>query len=418
MKVLWFANTPCGAIEKLSPGLYIGGWMLSLQNEITQYDNIELSICFYHHEEIPPFLYKGVQYYPVKSQSSSSKIKKGINLLRYNSSDEKDIQALLAVINKCNPNVIHIHGTEENFGLIQESCQLPVVISLQGVLSPYLEKYFSGISYSAIFRYEGIIPKLLFQSMLRPYRRMIKNAKREQKILKFTKNIIGRTKWDKRVSSVIAPNARYFHIDELLRPSFYNKEWNKQQQSLPIKIVTTMSGGVYKGLETIVKTTQLLKEKTSFEYNWFIIGQGETSPLTKMVKRWMKVDYSKLGIHFIGELNETDLISTLQGADIYCQVSHIENSPNSLCEAMILGMPIIASYAGGTNSLLEDEVEGILVQEGESYSLAGAIFELTQDGQKAKNLGNKASVRAYKRHSKIKVTEDLITLYKKLQIKD
>lgn len=40
--------------------------------------------------------------------------------------------------------------------------------------------------------------------------------------------------------------------------------------------------------------------------------------------------------------------------------SHIENSPNNLCEAMILGMPCIATDAGGTSTLLSNMKDGLL----------------------------------------------------------
>lgn len=85
----------------------------------------------------------------------------------------------------------------------------------------------------------------------------------------------------------------------------------------------------------------------------------------------------------------------------------IENSPNSLCEAMLLGLPIIVSYAGGTSSILNNGEEGILVQDGYPYSLAGAIIEVANNFPMAKNV----RTHAEERHDKNKIVNNLINTY-------
>ena len=85
-------------------------------------------------------------------------------------------------------------------------------------------------------------------------------------------------------------------------------------------------------------------------------------------------------------------------ANLYVHPSHIENSSNSICEAMLLGMPIIATYAGGTPSILGDKNEGLLVQDGDPYALA-------------KSLGSKARVKSFIRNDKEKIVKDVINIY-------
>ena len=71
-----------------------------------------------------------------------------------NRRDNRLIPKLLKVVKESQPDLIHVHGTEECFGLIQSFCKIPIVISLQGILSPYTEKFFSGIPQSiAIKKY-------------------------------------------------------------------------------------------------------------------------------------------------------------------------------------------------------------------------------------------------------------------------
>ena len=60
----------------------------------------------------------------------------------------------------------------------------------------------------------------------------------------------------------------------------------------------------------------------------------------------------------------------LRRAHVFAISSYIENSPNSLCEAMQAGMPCVATYAGGIPSLVEDGRTGLLFPPGDAPLLA------------------------------------------------
>ena len=89
----------------------------------------------------------------------------------------------------------------------------------------------------------------------------------------------------------------------------------------------------------------------------------------------------------------------------------MENSPNNLNEALILGLPTIASFVGGTSTFIKDGFDGLLVQEGDSYGFAGAIRYLHSHKDKALTLGNNARIEALKRHNKDKVCNDMLKVY-------
>jgi glycosyltransferase involved in cell wall biosynthesis len=412
MKILWFANSPCGASSKLNPSLYFGGWLTSLETELVQKENISLSVCFYNGEIIEPFFYNKTKYYPIYRTRSGSKFGRFINrLINKSSKNDQDLQKLLHVIAEVNPDIIHIHGTEENFGLIQSHVNIPCVISIQGLLSPYSEKYFSGIPAHIAFRYEGILRKIKFNSFLFQYKHMLKVAIRERKILMQTKNIIGRTDWDKRITRILSHNSKYYIGNEMLRPIFYKNKWEKNKFGEVIKIVSVSSEKLYKGLDTIVKTAKLLHEYKKIKFEWVVIGQSKSNSIPNLLKKWLNFDLKSVNVNLVGLKDEQEITKIMTNADIYCQVSHIENSPNSLCEAMIIGMPIIATFVGGTDSLLTNQKEGILVQEGDPYSLAGAIKEITENFELAKYYAENARIRALNRHDKETIVTELITTY-------
>lgn len=413
LKVLWFTNTPCSAVEKSGMNLNSGGWLRSLEEELNKVPEVELAICFYSYQYLEPFKFNGTQFYPVFRKGKKNKISRLIKrIFSAGNDDEREIKELLKVIELFKPNLIHVHGTEDNFGMVQYSTNIPVVISIQGILNSIAEKYFSGIPYSIVSCHESVLYKLAAASIGHDFRQLKKYAERERRILMNAKYIIGRTDLDRRITSVLAPESMYFVGNEILRSQFYENIWSKKQFGETIQIVTISNSALYKGLETIVSTAQILKENTDLKFVWKVIGLSGVSNIVKIVKKWKGLNFQNLNIQLLGSQNEKDIIETLLRSDIYCQTSHIDNSPNSLCEAMILGMPVIATVAGGTSSLLKDKEEGILIQDGDPYSLAGAIIELSGNFPKAREYGNAAYTRALQRHNGEFVKEEYLKIYK------
>jgi len=413
MKVLWFTNTPCGANEKLGYNIQNGGWLASLEKELVKQRDIQLSVCFYAKQDLPPFSYKGTSYYPVYRKNSDTKFGRFIyRFLHKTYNNRAELTKLLSIVSEVNPDIIHVHGTEDNFGLIQGNINIPVIISIQGILSAIFHKYFSGIPYAVFNKFEGIAPKIFLASVRSQKRGMINKVKCEKSILSKARFIIGRTEWDRSITNFFSQQRIYFKVNEILRDSFYKKVWEQKEFNKPIRLISVISKSFYKGLETIIDSVLLLMNNHFRDFNWTIIGIKESDHIVKVLKKWKKIDFNTLSVRFLGLKKEDELLTELLSSDIYCQVSHIENSPNSLCEAMLVGMPVIATYAGGTSSLITHKKEGILVQEGEPYSYAGAIIELANNFELARQYAKAARERAIKRHDKYTIVNDLLSIYR------
>ncbi len=409
MKVLWFANTPSLAEEKLSKIPVGGGWIKSLEKEIKKNVDIELGIAFYFRKKIQPFVYNNTRYFPIYNKNNT-KIKRLFNRI-FNFTDiEEEIREYLRIIENFKPEIIHIHGTELPFGLIQEVINIPVVVSIQGNLNVYSYKFFSGISKRDVKRYSKIMNRIFFTTPYNSYKKFEAKALIERKILSNTKNIIGRTNWDYRITRILAKNSTYYHNDEILRDGFYTNKWNyKLNLNDTVKIYTTNGPSLYKGIETILYTANLLDEY-GLDYEWNIAGLLENDNLVRIAEKSVRLKISK-NIKFLGMIEEKRLIRVLLDSHFYIMPSHIENSPNNLCEAMILGMPCIATNAGGTGSLLLDRHNGILVQDGDPYVLSGAIIEMIENFSLAQEYGKKARQEALQRHDRHKIAKELLQIY-------
>jgi glycosyltransferase involved in cell wall biosynthesis len=408
MRVLWFSTTPSLAGPTLGTSTAGGGWIRSLEREMR--GHVDLSVAFYHDEERQPFGQDGTTYYPM-ARPRRHLTGRVLGRLTGALESDADVARLMDVVDTVHPDVIHVHGTEGPFGLVQRHTDTPVVISIQALLTVYDLKYFSGMDRRSAHRSAGMKEKLLRNSYADRYRRFAKQAEREREMLRMTRRVTGRTDWDRRVASVLAPDATYDVLEEILRPAFYEQAWQPPGNEV-LQLLTTTGPNLYKGLETVVGCAQLLDQQ-GIRYRWNVAGLSRGDPFVTLFERALSTELSPR-IHLLGTLDDDDLALQMLASDLYVGVSHIENSPNSLCEAQLVGMPCLSTYAGGTSSLVTDDHDGVLVQDGDPYVLAGAVTELARDPERAARLGAHARARALQRHDRTANTETILRIYRQM----
>ena len=89
----------------------------------------------------------------------------------------------------------------------------------------------------------------------------------------------------------------------------------------------------------------------------------------------------------------------------------MDNSPNTVGEAMLLGMPVIATKVGGIPSLLEDQKEGILYTHNNKRELIACIDQIFTKKEYAQKLGENARKRGKITHSPTSNYQRLIEIY-------
>lgn len=135
MKILWFSLSPCGSMRRNNTTKFTQTWMVTLEDELKKFSNTD--------DE--PFLYDNVMYYPMSVASHSYNDKLRNIWGGTDSQNNLKLKLMKKVLELCKPDLIHIHGTESCFGLISQYVgNIPLVYSLQGVMSSISEKYFAG----------------------------------------------------------------------------------------------------------------------------------------------------------------------------------------------------------------------------------------------------------------------------------
>lgn len=420
MKILWFTNTPFLCEGKTGGARGSGGWVSALRDAMKECPDTSLEIAFLSPENgsEEPVVSEGVRYYPIRPFRSRSYA--AFRLKRRFMSSERYGRAVCMrmseIVSDSMPDVIHIHGTEKPFvkAPAEVFCGIPVVCSIQGLVSVCAEKFFSGISESDVRRYSGILSWLMKRSIIAEHKRFVRHALAERRFLGNAAYVIGRTSWDRRITGLLNPAREYFHVDEIMRRPFCTSVWEKSCFSVPFRIVSVMSYGPYKGFETLLRAAALLKEHGRFDFEWTVVGYGASDDYVRISERATGISSSGVNVVFAGKMEADCLASLMCSSDLFCHTSHVDNSPNSVCEAMILGMPVIASSSGGTGSLLDDGREGVLVQDGDHFALAGAICEMQSDFSAAAAMGAAARERALHRNNPEKVCADLLSVYRRV----
>lgn len=399
MRVLWFSNTPAAGDEYISSS-GTGGWLKSLDKAIQ--DKVELHVAFYDRHYPAEFTVGKTTYHQLAPQGKKELIKRRI-LLRLGKNP--DVARWLDVIDRVKPDIIHIHGTEKPWILLAEHTDIPVLLSIQAILTVMNHKYFSGVLKSELSNGNDYV---------NAYKGYLKEGVIERENLRYVNYVMGRTDWDRRVYSVLAPHARYFIGGEVLRDGFYNTVWKKPQRNDNKVIVHSTTGSLlFKGLETIAAAVNALN-KAGVDVEWRVAGVNKDSSFDRIVKKQLGEEYPRKGLVLLGSLSEEDLIGKMLEADIYVAPSHQDNSPNALCEATLMGMPCVSTLAGGSGSILKDGVTGIVIQDGDPWAMAGAVLELARDTEKATCYAAKAREEAVKRHNKENVVGQVMNAYNEI----
>ena len=394
MRVLWFASIP-GLLN--NNNAYNGaGWIGALQYAMMEYygDEITLGIA-YPSGTLETVEENGVTYYSLHRIRHT--------FFQYSKKEKKSGEEMKGIINDFRPDIIMCFGSEEFFGIVCTLTNIPVVIHLQGILNPLYEAWLpKGLS---LRKYLSKLSNLI------PWIALRQNIAREKRIFAKCQHFIGRTDWDNAIVKLMAPQATYHYGGELMRPIIYesNKTWKLTPRSKK-RIVSIISSNVYKGGDVVLRTASLLREFTNIEFSWDVYGVNNFCEWERLTG----INARDVSVQICGIITAEQLIDVVCNADLFVHPSYIENSPNTVCEAQILGIPVIATNTGGTGSIVEDGVTGVLVPVNAPHPLASKIIELLDNKDLALRLGSAARQIALERHRPEKIVKELMETYNRI----
>lgn len=405
MRILWFEVTePAAYVSNKAP---IGGWQDSLERIVKTIPEIELVIAFLSgwHSEVKKI--DGVTYAPIYAKWSRKE-----HLLRkyWDVFVEKMLPNAIKIVEDYKPDLIHIFGTEWPFGQIAAYTDVPVVVHIMGSIVPYNNAgYPPGYSYRERLWQYWWKPKSFFR-LWRDERDRRNWEQWERRTWKLVKNYMGRTQWDYSLSRVMHPGRRYFHVEEALRPLFLSGryKWTPSKDG-KIKLVSTGIGTFWKGPDMMLKVAHILT-MLGLDFEWNVAGVIQNS-IKKIVEKKERIRFDECHINVLGFKDPKELAVLLCSSTIYVHTAYIENSPNSICEAQCLGVPIVSTNVGGIASLVRQDIDGILVAANDPWQMADAIVELAKDPERMIRYSESTWSFALKRHNDENIKKQLLNCY-------
>jgi glycosyltransferase involved in cell wall biosynthesis len=101
----------------------------------------------------------------------------------------------------------------------------------------------------------------------------------------------------------------------------------------------------------------------------------------------------------------------LNRADVFAHTSRWEGFGIVLLEAMLAGLPIVATRVSAIPEIVVDGVTGVLAEPGDAAAIAAALSALLADPQRRRELGEAGRRRAQEEFSVARMTDRTIEVY-------
>lgn len=408
--VLWVNNIlpeePARRLgTKSSP---MGGWLMSMADEVIKNENVSISIAS-----------------PGPVQKITKIVGEKYNYYVFPQKKHKNSDYWKWVIGDCKPDIVHLNGTEYNYtnNIYDALNNEKIVISIQGLISECWKYYYGMLTIKDIvlnLTFKDIINR---SDIFHARNNMKKNGKYEIQKLKRANIIIGRTDWDYAACLKNGVEKKYRSVNENLRESFYKKRW-EFDNCKKRRIFCSQGAVPYKGIHILFEALTILKNRFP-DVELVIAGYNlvnensfwdrvKRTGYAKYLKAMIEKNNLSSHIRFTGLLEEDEMCDQYINANVFVQSSFIENSPNSLGEAIAVGMPIVASLVGGTEKYIEHKRDGFLYPAGDSNMLALYISYIFENPSLAQQIADNVYERRMEFYDKEINSKKLISIYNEL----
>jgi len=260
-------------------------------------------------------------------------------------------RTLRKAIRQIQPDIVHAWGTERIYPCALEGCEVPTILSMQGVLTEL--NRVAGADLGWRFR---------------------KIAASEPGFIQSATVVTCESEWGIKKLKLVAPDADCRQIEYGVHPSFYEIEWNPD----PAEPFALYVGSIayHKGTDVLFDALALDADR-----GWECrIAGGQN--LEELIQEKQLVNVRSLGVLPWDKLQE-------QLAKAWCLVlpTRADTSPNVVKEARVVGLPVVTTPDGGQSGYILDGQNGRIVSPLEAEGLRDAMADVMSSYSRAKEMG-------------------------------
>lgn len=417
MRILWITNIMLPPLcERLGlPVPVIGGWMYSSARRLLDTDSsLRLAVAtVYAGNRLQRYEVADVIYYLLPLHGKDKRLY------------HQHLEPLWEeVVTDFHPNLAHLHGSEFPHGqaFVKVCPEVKSVISIQGLVSVIDRYYLGGMSFSDVLRNITFRDLIRLDNLWLAQNNFTRRGKSERDMIRRVKHVIGRTFWDRAHVWAINSQVVYHFCNETLRDSFYTNQWRYadcEKHSIFLSQAHYPVKGLHKVLEALPFVLQKYPDTKVYVAGDDIRGIGSWMDRMKrsgygsfVLRLILRLNLEK-HIVFTGALDEYRMCKQYLCSNLFICPSSIENSPNSLGEAQLLGVPCLAAYVGGVPDMIPTEACGTMYRFEEVEMLA---YQICAWFERSKTFDNTEMRRiARERHDPIRNSMRLLEIYREIK---
>ena len=379
MRVLWMAPVHYDAEKDIHPA----PWISTLAADLVNEENVSLTILNYEPRLPETEIIKeqdGIRYVFLKTPSPKwdhlGLFKKRIRILNNWLKEHKH-----------DFDLIHIHGSEHQYEASVISTDIPHVLSMQGVMNACLE----------------VLPVKWNYTHLN----WMMSAYYEKRTIPKVKHFICRTHFDKSFVREHNSEAQIHENWEMIRSQFFSSFGHQESEHL------LYMGGTHpiKGMDLMLKALDIVREKAPLKLR--VLGKADKQWILDTCKENKLKNITEDAIELKGFQNADGVVKAMKNSFCMVHSSLIDNSPNSVCEAQVGGLPVIANDVGGVSSLIEHEKTGLLCSPN-PQDIAQKILSLYRNPRLYNTLKEESRTMARQRHDRQTITKRTVEIYRKV----
>ncbi len=294
-----------------------------------------------------------------------------------------DVLKLRKVAKNVAPDLIHAQGTENCYGLAAWITGYPMLISLHAA-TPQMHRFYSWRSGAWL------------------------NSLTERFVLKRTKYVHTQTAYLKDYYGYLLGHAWVKSLDLPANSIFFSVE-NRAKSN---RIVFVGSSLRLKGADTLIKITQLLQKKFH-DIEVDIIGSGTNSFISTLNGLALKCGVATR-LKFWGLLRPDEIAARLSLAKVFVAPTRVDTYGMSAIEALCAGVPVVSSSIMGVPYVIEDGVNGFLLDPEDVEGFAEKIILLMKNENLRQKMGQKGREIALRRWHPEIVTTTMLEMYQNI----
>jgi glycosyltransferase involved in cell wall biosynthesis len=408
MRILWLSNK----LQSSTNDNYTGGWLNAMAEALIKNGEVELAnisrgmvtkitrhdfgeIC----QWIVPLASKAGPYSEFEAGNLSREIRN--------------------IINEYSPDLIHIWGTEDIWGLLtpRKFVQKAVLLETQGMKSAISRVFHGGLTISEQLACIGLKEILKGSTIFHERERHRKWESIDKAIISGHHFIAVQTEWMEAQVRVINCQAKIFRSDRLLRNIFYEKSPWKYSDKTTI-FCSAAYPSPFKGLHVVIRAMAILKNHLPNVQLRIAGGLQKSGIRQDGYIAWLNREIKKLHldscIAWLGPISASQMADEIKSSAAMVLPSFIENCSNLMQEGMMIGAPLVVSYVGGLPSLARDEESVLFVPAGDEVMCAHQIERLILDQSLAERISHRAREIALERNNYKKVIQNQIDIYRQV----